>query len=223
MPDILVTIPAYNEQDTIGQVIRSIEQVLNKRDYEIVVVSDGSTDYTEAEAKMAGAVVFRKEYSGLADTFRYEMATAVKFNPKVIVHTDADGQYAADDILQLLRAVRNGADLALGSRLRGRIEYMPRSKRSSNILGTALIRTWLRADITDATTGFRAFTLDVARLPLKSDYTYTLEQIIRAKRAGFKIKSVPVQFLARKDESRLMRSPAHYIWNTIKNTRRMLS
>lgn len=223
MPDILVTIPAYNEGKTIGNVVRNIRRVLDGQDYQINVVSDGSDDDTEQEAVKAGAVVYKKRHSGLADTFRYEMELARRCQPDIIIHTDADGQYVARDMLKLLRAVRNGSDLVLGSRLRGRIQNMPKSKRSTNVLATVIMRYWLRADITDATTGFRAFNIDIACLPIRSDYTYTVEQIIRAKRAGYKIKSVPINFLVRDDgESRLMSNPIHYIWRTLLNTKRML-
>lgn len=224
MPDIVVTIPAYNEEETIGKVVREIRRALHDESHIIVVVSDGSTDDTVFRAERAGARVFEKAHSGLADTFRREMELACSFKPKIIVHTDADGQYLAEDIMPLVQAVRQGNDLVLGSRLRGRIEGMPLNKRAGNILLTSLVRIWLWADITDVTTGLRAFTPTVARLPINSDFTFTLEQLVRASRARFKIKSIPVSFTARKDgQSRLMRSPVHYAWQTLKNMRKVLA
>jgi len=222
LPEVLVTIPAYNEQQSIGRVVREIKKVLTGIDHKVMVVSDGSTDNTELEAEMAGAKVFAKEHSGLADTFRREMTEACNLQPKIIVHTDADGQYDPEDIPRLIREVRYGNDLVLGSRLKGTIEKMPRTKQSINIIATFILRTWLRADITDATTGMRAFTPRVARLIMQSDYTYTIEQLIRAKRAGLKIISVPIKFRPRSDgNSRLMRNPLHYLWNTALNLRKM--
>lgn len=222
MPDILVTMPAYNEEKTIATVIEGILKIVPTA--KVLVVSDGSTDNTTKEAKKTGATVIEKAHSGLADTFRMEMRIAYFMKPDVIVHTDADGQYIASDMLKLIDEVLKGTDLVLGSRLKGHIAYMPKSKRSTNVLGTFLIKQWLRADITDATTGFRAFNVKVAKLPINSEYTYTVEQLIKAKKAGLRIKSVPISFVKREDgESRLMSSPANYILQTIKNTRRMLS
>lgn len=222
MPGIVVTMPAYNEEKTVGRVIAGIQLVLCEIKHKVQVVSDGSTDATVIVASMNGAEVIDKDHGGLADTFRVEMEYALKSKPDIIVHTDADGQYMADDMIPLIRAVIMGADLVLGSRLAGTIEEMPRSKESCNKLLTQAMRLWLDADITDATTGFRAFKPHVAALPIKSNYTYTLEQIYRAKKAGYKIKSVPIHFLGRSDgDSRLMKSPWHYFWETLKNVRSM--
>lgn len=221
MPDILVTIPAYNEEETIGKVVRDIKLALRNENHMVIVVSDGSTDNTVFNAEKAGARVFHKPHSGLADTFRQEMRIACDFQPNIIVHTDADDQYCAEDIRPLLRAIRQGNDLVLGSRLRGHIEGMSPFRRIGNVVLSIVIRVWLWANVTDATTGLRAFTLEVAQLPINSDYTYTLEQIVKASNAKLKIKSIPVTFRKRNGRSRLMRSPAHYIWQTFMNSRKI--
>lgn len=223
MPDILVTLPAYNEEATVGKVVADIHKELAGQDYVILVVSDGSEDNTDMVASRAGATVARKKHGGLGDTFREEMRIACMVEPNVVVQIDADGQFLASDIMKLVREVRAGHDLVLGNRLNGNGNQVRASRRILNRMGAWGIRVCLRADIQDATTGFRAFTVDVARLPIENEYSYTTEQLIRAKRAGFKIKSVPVTVRYRQHgESRHARSALVYIWQLIKGARKML-
>jgi glycosyltransferase involved in cell wall biosynthesis len=223
VPDILVTLPAYNEEDTVGQVVSDIHRELAGEDYSVLVVSDGSEDNTEKVAAEAGATVARKPHGGLGDTFREEMKIACMVQPNIVVQIDADGQFLACDIMRLVAEVRAGYDLVLGSRLHGNGNEMRRSRVLFNLVGAWGMRNWLQADIADATTGFRAFTLDVARLPIENAYSYTTEQVIRASKAGFKIKSVPVTVKFRQHgESRHARSAAKYIWQFIIGSRKVL-
>ena len=210
----VITIPAYNEQNTIGRVIKSINGVMKSTRYkhEILVVDDGSKDKTASEAKSAGAIVYShpKNY-GLAETFKTEMQQALKLNADIIVHIDADGQYLPKEIPKLIKEVENGYDLVLGSRFKGKIEYMPLLKRIGNISFSKVISKLTSINISDGQTGFRAFTKKVAKeINIISNHTYTQEQIIRAVNQKFKIKEVPVYFAKRKGKSRLMTNPFDY-------------
>src|SRR3989338_1820905 len=98
---VVITIPAYNEEKTIGPVIKDIFSVMKSTRYsfEVLVVNDGSTDNTVLVAKKAGAlVVSHSRNMGLASAFRTEVKECLKRNADIIVHTDADGQYLAKDI-----------------------------------------------------------------------------------------------------------------------------
>ena len=211
---IVVTIPAYNEEKTIGTVIKDIKNSLKKikHETEILVVNDGSSDDTARIAKEAGAVVHShpKNY-GLGEAFRTEIDLALKMKADVIVHTDADGQYRADEIPLLLSPIKNGADLVLGSRFKGKIESMPLTKRIGNILFSILVSYIIKQNISDAQTGFRAFTRKVAQeAKVTSTFTYTQDQIIISSRKKFKIAEVPVTFMKRDGKSRLMKGPLDY-------------
>lgn len=223
MPRIIVTMPAYNEEKTIAKVIKDIKLVMQGENYAIQVVSDGSTDKTVAIARGLGVLVREKGHSGLADTFREEVKFAVENGADIIVHIDADGQYKAEEIPDLLeQVINNKYDLVLGNRLNGKMEYMPISKKILNKLGALFFSIKILHYVPDMTTGFRAFNMDVAKLPLHSEFTYTVEQIIKAYHYFNRVKSVPVTFRARKDgSSRLMKGRLDYILKTIRNYRRM--
>lgn len=220
--DLLVTIPAFHDElETLRLVVNDIHRVLYNYDHKVIVVFDKAA---ELEKIKLNAELYRQSGKGLADAFRKEMEIALSFQPLMIVHIDADRQYLPIELPRLIDLYYKGSDLVLGSRLKGIIEDMPLSKKIPNKFATMTLKAWLRQDITDITTGMRVFSPEIAKLPTKGEYTYTVEQIIRTARAGYKIASVPITFKARADgKSRLMRSPMHYIWETIKNTRRMLS
>jgi len=211
---IIVTIPAYNEENTIGDLIKDISKVMksNRYHYNILVVDDGSNDGTAKAAKKYGAFVYShpKNY-GLAETFKTELKKALELKADVIVHIDADRQYLPKEIPKLIKEIENGYDLVLGSRFKGKIESMSLIKRFGNQAFSRVISNITRTKISDAQTGFRAFTKDVAeKINIISDHTYTQEQIIKGVRQKFRIKEVPVYFAKRDDESRLMSNPFEY-------------
>ena len=90
-----ITIPAYNEEKTLGKVITDIKNVMNKTryNYKILIVDDGSTDNTVKTAKQAGAIVYSHPRNyGLAEAFRTEIKKCLELKADIIVHTDEDGQ-----------------------------------------------------------------------------------------------------------------------------------
>ena len=124
------------------------------------------------------------------------------------MHTDADGQYKAEEIPKLLEKISQGYDLVLGSRFKGYIESMPWLKRFGNRAFSNVISRITKTRITDAQTGFRAFTKEVAKMQITSTHTYTQEQIIRAIKNKFRVAEVAITFRRRiYGTSRLMRSP----------------
>ena len=159
-----------------------------------------------------GAVVYShpKNY-GLAEAFISEIKKCLELDADVIVHMDADGQYLPEEIPKLLKEIKNGYDLVLGSRFMGKIEHMPIIKRFGNTAFSRAVSQITNVEITDAQTGFRAFTKEAAKkIPIISKHTYTQEQIIRAVRGKFRIKEVPVYFRKRDGKSRLIKSAFGY-------------
>lgn len=207
---LIVSIPAYNEEKTIAQVVRDIKKEQPKA--EVLVIDDGSSDQTAELAKRAGAIVISHPMNyGLAEAFRTEMRECLSRKADIIVHTDADGQYVAKEIALLIAPIAEGkADLVLGSRFKGKIEEMPWLKRFGNKAFSKVISNIVGKRISDAQTGFRAFTPEIAGLQSVSSHTYTQEQVIRAVRDKFKVVEVPVTFKKRSGKSRLVRHPLEY-------------
>jgi glycosyltransferase involved in cell wall biosynthesis len=213
---VIVTIPAYNEEQTIGTVIKDIQRSLSNQDfnYEIQVVDDGSVDQTANIARSLHAQVYSHPVNcGLAETFRDEIQYALDNGADIIVHFDADGQYRSDEILMLIAPITHGkADLVLGSRFLGKIEEMQLIKKIGNRAFSKVVSNICGIKISDAQTGFRAFTKELAKkINVNSEFTYTQEQIIKSVQKKFRIIEVPIFFGKRiSGESRLMSNPIDY-------------
>jgi glycosyltransferase involved in cell wall biosynthesis len=210
---VIITIPAYNEERTLPRVLQEIQEVMKKTTYtyELLVLDDGSRDKTAEVARGHGVkVVSNKRNLGLAETFKREMQECLERKADIIVHTDADGQYHSKHIPELIAKVEAGYDLVLGSRFSGRIEKMPFLKRLGNIAFAHVLTKLTKVRLTDTTTGFRAFTPEVARdIKYINTFTYTQEQIIKAAKQGFKITEIPI--IARKTrKSKLFKNPWQY-------------
>ncbi|MBI5797801.1 glycosyltransferase family 2 protein [Candidatus Woesearchaeota archaeon] len=210
---IIITIPAYNEEESITRVIEEIKAEMSKTKYKyrILVLNDGSKDKTKELAEKAGAIVYsHNRNKGLAETFKSEMKYCLQEKGDIIVHTDADGQYPAEYIPLLIKEIENGYDLVIGSRFTGEIEDMPFVKKMGNIAFAKVFTGLTKTKITDSTTGFRAFTRELAEtIKYNTDFTYTHEQLIRAAREKFKIKEISIN-TRKTRESRLMKGSMDY-------------
>ncbi|MFX1519244.1 MAG: glycosyltransferase family 2 protein [Promethearchaeota archaeon] len=208
---VVVTIPAYNEEETIANVIEGCKKYAN----EILVIDDGSTDRTREIAQSAGVkMIVHKTNRGLSETIQDGFRAALDIGADIIVNIDADGQYLPEEIPKLIDPIiRDEADFVLGSRFAGHIEEMPWIKRFGNKLFTRVVRALTNTEISDGQTGFRAFNqaAAMASIDLAGRYTYTQEQIIRLIEEGFRVAEVPIYFAKRiSGTSRLIVSPLGY-------------
>lgn len=211
---LVVMIPAFNEESSIASVINEIPR--NCCDtVEVLVIDDGSTDHTCERAKAAGAdhIVRFKKNRGLAPAFRAGLETALSMGADIIVNTDADGQYDGKEIPALIQPILLGkADVVLGSRTRGTIEEMPIEKRLGNAMATIATRQLSGRYVSDAQTGFRAFTRDLAlRLNVLSEYTYVQETLMQIAHQDVVMVEVPITFRKRSNgKSRLIGNIFNY-------------
>lgn len=212
---LVVTIPAYNEEDTIEKVIKDIPRKIEGIEgINVLVINDGSSDKTVEKAIKAGAdrIISHKKNLGLGITFRDGLEEALKMGADIIVNIDADFQYNAKEIPKLIEPILKGeADIVLGDRQVDKLEHMPTSKKIGNKIATWVVRRLTGLPIRDAQTGFRAFSRDAALcMNLTGDYTYVQETLIQAANKGLKIEQVPVEFRKREGKSRLITSLFQY-------------
>jgi len=205
---LIITIPAYNEAETIGQVIDEIpRKIKGIKKIQVLVIDDGSSDSTADIARKRNTLVIsNKKNLGLAVTFRRGLEKALEMGADIIVNTDADMQYNQGQIPDLIKPIlEEKADIVLGSRFRGRIEYMPLRKRLGNRISTWAVRKVSGLPISDAQTGFRAFSREAAlRINIQSTYTYTQETILQAAANKLVVKEIPIDFRKRSGHSRLI-------------------
>ncbi|WP_141430821.1 glycosyltransferase family 2 protein [Bacillus sp. 03113] len=199
---VMVFLPAYNEEESIGEVIRSIPRHFHEQiEVKVLVVNDGSTDKTVEAAKSAGAdvIVSFEKNRGLGASVRTGIKECYERGADIGVMIDADGEYPADEIPALLRPIIEGeVDYTMGSRFLGTIKGMKLHRRLGNycftILQSILIRKW----IYDGQSGMRAFTRQaLLHAEIIHDYNYAQVLTLNLVRKGFRVKEVPIRYKVR--------------------------
>jgi glycosyltransferase involved in cell wall biosynthesis len=179
----------------------------------VVVVDDGSTDRTADVAHAHGALVVSHEGSrGLGAALRTGLAAARDLDVTAAVYIDADGEYDPREAERLLTPIREGrADYVLGSRFKGTIEGMTRSRRVANRAFSVLLSVLCGRWVTDGQTGYRAFSrraLDVAEIV--HDYNYAQVLTLDLLHKGMRMEEVPVRYRRRTHGRSFI--DAEYLW-----------
>jgi glycosyltransferase involved in cell wall biosynthesis len=211
---LIVQIPCYNEAETLPGTVRQIPRRIAGLDrVEVLVINDGSQDKTVDVAWECGVdhVVNLAHHSGLAGAYAVGLDACTRLGADIIVNTDADNQYQAEDIHRLVEPIlRNEAEMVIGDRGVATLGDFSPVKRRLQTIGSRVVSQAAGFDIPDATSGFRAMTREVAlRTVVLSHYSYTLETLIQAGDQRTKIKFVPVRTNPPSRPSRLM----HGIWD----------
>jgi glycosyltransferase involved in cell wall biosynthesis len=217
---LIIQIPCYNEEGTLGVTLRALPRKVNGFDtVEWLIIDDGSRDQTVAvarENRVDHVVRFTKN-QGLAAAFMAGLDACLAAGADVIVNTDADNQYNAACIPELVAPILAGrADLAIGSRPIQSIGHFSMSKKFLQGIGSWVVRVASNTQVLDAPSGFRAISRKAAmELNVFNDYTYTLETIIQAGQKRMAVASVPIQVNPDLRPSRLVRSIPGYVARSV--------
>ncbi|NEQ43778.1 MAG: glycosyltransferase family 2 protein [Leptolyngbya sp. SIOISBB] len=220
MVKLIIQIPCYNEEATLGLTLAELPQSLPGIDQvEWLIIDDGSWDRTVEVARSCGVHhIVRLPYNqGLAKAFMAGMEASVRAGADIIVNTDADNQYNAADIPHLITPILKGeADMVIGARPIQEIAHFSPLKKRLQGLGSWVVRLASNTKVPDAPSGFRAFSREAAlKFNVFNEYTYTLETIIQAGQKGMKVESVPIHTNADLRPSRLVKSIPSYVQRSL--------
>lgn len=198
---MLAIVPAFNEGEMVGRVVRDIKR--SAPGFDVLVVDDGSADATAAEAEAAGAVVISHPFNlGIGGAVQTGYKYALREGYDVAAQVDGDGQHKPSYLLELLAAlqVEGQADMVCGSRFRGDPGYkVPIGRRIGNLIFSVVLTAITRQRITDPTSGFRMTNRHGIEL-FARDYPHDypeVEAILMLNAHRLRLHEVPVRMNAR--------------------------
>ena len=189
---VIIGIPAFNEEKNIGAIVAKLKQ---KYDH-VLVCDDGSTDMTSTIASSLGAIVIKHEknlgYGGAIKTIFNE---ARKIDGDVLVTFDSDGQHQISEIDPVLKPISDDeADIVIGSRFLGKTKDLPKYRKLGIKTITGLTNTMTGSNITDAQSGFRAYSKKVLNeiSPTESGMGISTEILIKASKKQMRMVEIPI-------------------------------
>ena len=206
-PKVLIMIPAYNEEKTVGEVVKSTLALFPE--FKVVVIDDGSEDATAENAREAGAdVVSLPFHCGGSIAIQTGYMVAANDGYDYTVKIDADGQHKPEEITKLLNPLINDeADMTMGSR------YLTLNERHSSavreggrVFSSTLVSTLRKMEITDITSGMRAWSRKAIQTLLPTymergfieDSVFWVVETFLVSKKRLRLKEVPIEVLPRK-------------------------
>jgi len=206
-PKVLIMIPAYNEEETVGEVVKSTKALFPE--FDVVVVDDGSEDRTFEKAKEAGAdVVSLPFHCSGSIAIQTGYCIAANFGYDYVVKVDGDGQHIPKEIPKLLDPLfKDEADITIGSR------YLTEENNDDSIVKTGgrlfsstLVSMLQKMEVTDITSGMRAWSRKAidALLPIYlerrfiEDSVFWISETLLASKLGLRMKEVSITVLPRR-------------------------
>ncbi|MFE4466971.1 glycosyltransferase family 2 protein [Oerskovia sp. NPDC056781] len=200
--DVLIVVPAWNEQEALPGVLDELHAALPQADY--LVVNDGSTDQTSAVARRGRTMVLDLPVNlGVGGAMRAGYKFAARRGYDVVVQVDGDGQHDPADVARVVEALAtDNADIVIGARFADKGNYVARGPRrwAMKLLSASLSRV-VGTRLTDTTSGFKASNKRAIAL-FAVDYPAeylgdTIESMVIASRAGLTIRQIGVEMRPR--------------------------
>ncbi len=216
---LIIQIPCYNEEETLAKTLSELPKHIDGIDIiETLVIDDCSNDKSIDIANWNGVnhIIKLKKHTGLAGVFKIGINEALNLGADIIVNTDADNQYCADDIETIIKPIiSNQADIVIGARPIESVKSFSSFKKCIQKFGSFIVRLLSSTNVQDAPSGFRAFSKYAASvLNVFDNYTYTLETIIQAQAKGLRVISVPIRVNEVTRKSKLVKNLFQYIKNS---------
>jgi glycosyltransferase involved in cell wall biosynthesis len=193
----LVIIPAKDEEESLPVVLATLAAEVP--DLDVAVIDDGSTDATAEVARACGATVLSLPFNlGIGGALRTGFRYAVREGYDRGIQFDADGQHDATQIAALLAALDDGADMVIGNRFGGQSHSYEVGRVRAGAMGVMrfFVRQFSGQRFTDTSSGFRGFSRDVLELFAReypSEYMESVEALLLACAAGFRVDEVPIR------------------------------
>ena len=217
---LIIQIPCLNEEETLAVTLNELPKQIDGIDeIDILIIDDGSTDNTVRVAKDNGVnhIIKFTNNKGLAEAFNAGIDACLKLGADIIVNTDGDNQYSANDIEKLILPIlKKEADIVIGDRQVNNVQHFSFTKKKLQLLGSWVVKHVSNTEVPDATSGFRAFSKEAAlRMNVITKFSYTLETIIQAGKKNLAVAHIPVQTNEKLRDSRLFKSIPSYLKRSV--------
>jgi hypothetical protein len=192
---VAVVVPAYNEEDSLAQVLVRIPEKVCGVETQVLVVDDGSRDATGDIARAHGAAVARHVINrGGGAALRTGYRLTSDSGASVVVTLDADGQHLPEEMSRLVKPVLDGeVDVAHGSRVLGHAEPNHYARELGIVFFNRVVSFITRTKVSDCSNGYRAVRASVLpQLVLRQEQFHTSEFMIEAIKRGVPAKEIPV-------------------------------
>jgi len=192
---IVIGIPAYNEEKNIAKIIVKLQNITNK----IIVCNDGSTDLTSEIADKMGAIMINHPKNlGYGAAIKSLFSKARELDADVLITFDADGQHRIEDINKVLEPIEhNNADIVIGSRFLDNTIKIPAYRKLGINIITKMSNITTKKKITDSQSGFRAYNKKSLQeiIPSDNGMGVSTEILIKANKKSLRVIEVPIIIL----------------------------
>ncbi|MCL4383940.1 glycosyltransferase family 2 protein [Patescibacteria group bacterium] len=201
---VLISIPAYNEELNIGSTIKKLKSFSHGKNWDILVVDDGSKDQTSIEARKYGVIVVRHPFNmgyGVAIQTGYKYALENGYD--ILAQIDADGQHDPKYIEEMIKDLKEKRlDVVIGSRFRKNTDYhAPLARRIGMIVFSFIVSLVTRRKVTDSTSGYQVISRRVLSFLCSDSFPCDYpdaDLLIMLHFAGFKVDEIPMKMYENK-------------------------